>query len=117
MSLFGDLEQPGELERALVARSARLQARNGQREIIFTVCDQRHHRWAHNLLLNLLELGIQHTLVIGSSADVCKTLGSRLGALVGCGHSSFLLQGRNRTIDRGLRTWRVPEEHVYHLWW
>lgn len=117
MSLFGDLEQPGELERALVARSARLQARNGQREIIFTVCDHRHHRWAHNLLLNLLELGIQHTLVIGSSADVCKTLGSRLGALVGCGHSSFLLQGRNRTIDRGLRAWRVPEEHVYHLWW
>ena len=116
-ALFGDLEQPGELERALVARSARLQAHNGQREIVFTVCDHRHQRWAHNLLLNLLELGIQHTLVIGSSAGVCEMLGARLGAVLGCGHSSFLLQGRNRTIDRGLRAWRVAEDHVYHLWW
>ena len=104
--LAGDLEHPGRLALALQARST------AAKEIIFTVTDERHDRWAHNLLLNLEELGLKHHLVIGSSSRACAKLHARLGPLLGCGFSSFLANGVNETIDRGLRAYRIAPGHV-----
>lgn len=119
----GDLEAPGLLERALSRYSAlrTTKYQNGtcrQREIIFMLTDDRHIKWAHNLLLNLRDLHITHTLVIASNAAVCKSLGRRLRAVgspsPGCAHSSYL---RNGSMAAGAARWGIGDQHVFHLWW
>ena len=107
---FGDLEAPGAFDRALQARSA-----GG--EVILTVTDWRHQRWAHNLLLNLEQLDLHHHLVLAAEPLVCHALVMRMAGAVGCGHSSWLRGGANATIDAGLYAYHIQEGHVYHIWW
>ena len=108
--LFGDFEAPGAFDRALRERSS-----GG--EIILTVTDWRHQRWAHNLLLNLNQLGRRHHLVLSAEPVVCRSLGMRMGGDIGCGYSSWLRRGENVTINAGLHAYHISDGHVYHIWW
>ena len=110
MSLYGDLAKPGAFARALRERSA-------AGEIILTVADWKHHRWAHNLLLNLELLSLRHHLVLAAEAQVCVSLAVRMRGALGCGYSSWMRRGYNATIDRGLQAYKIHDGHVYHIWW
>ena len=108
---FGDLNNPLVLDTALASRATRT------REIILTITDLRHRRWAANLLLQLNTRGLTHHLVLAATNDTCIALG-RLVSHLGCGTSSYL-QNRKHSmaVDRGLAAYRIDESHPYHLWW
>ena len=113
---FGDLESSFP---AAVARRSHV-APNANREIILFVLDARHAQWAHNLLLNLDELGLSgRTLAVASSKDACDELLPRVApGSVSCGHSTHMRrESGNRTIADALDKWKIREWHVYHLWW
>ncbi|KAL3918905.1 MAG: hypothetical protein SGPRY_005827, partial [Prymnesium sp.] len=110
--LYGDFEVNGAFAQALRQRSS-----GG--EIILTVTDWRHQRWAHNLLLNLRALSISHHLILSADPKACEALDARMPREVGCGHSSWL-RGASEShpkLARGLKAFGIQANHVYHLWW
>ena len=118
----GDLEGDGVFAAALAHRATSPSAGKTRREILFFVLDARHSQWAHNLLLNLAELGrAGQALAIASSREACAKLLTRVAAdTLTCGTSSFLRKagsGANSTLTAALNRWRIRDWHVYHLWW
>jgi len=84
------------------------------KDIIISVTDVRHVRWARNLLFNLDSFGHRHTLVIGGSTASCSLLASHGDPRplpCACAYSSHLRS------HLGLRKWRISQSHVYLLWW
>ena len=118
-SVVGDLEAPGAFASAVQSRARPLSPMTRRSDVIMFVCDERHTHYAHNLLLNLAELGLAgRALAIGNSALACQRLIARSPAdSVTCGYSSYLRSGTNATVDRALRSWRIGDGHVYHLWY
>ena len=77
----GDLEQPGELKKAVEARSY-----NG--ELILTYGNEVGTAWIANLVFSLRASGIEHYLVIVMSDAHCKAL-SRPPWMISCAWSSW----------------------------
>jgi hypothetical protein len=77
----GDLEQPGELKKAVEARS-----HNG--ELILTYGNEVGTAWIANLVFSLRASGIEHYLVIVMSDAHCKAL-SRPPWMISCAWSSW----------------------------
>lgn len=114
----GDLESA--FPAAIAARATASSVATPRREIILFVLDARHAHWAHNLLLNLDELGLgSRALGIGSSQEACAALLHRVTpGTLSCGKSTFLRrESGNLTLTRALKKWRIGDGHVYHLWW
>jgi hypothetical protein len=116
MPKVGDLEQGDVFANALAARAHGSAA---GREVMLFVVDKRHVKWAHNLLLNLEDLGLAgRALGIAQTPGACDALLSRgPDGSVSCGHSSYLRRGANATVDAALDRWHIGDLHVYHLWW
>ena len=114
--VVGDLEAGTTFESTLAARH---HVSSAGREVLLFVLDVKHVSWAHNLLLNLDELGIGgRALGIAQTSAACTALFERVSPdMASCGHSSFLRKSSNATVARYLKTWRIRHDHVYHLWW
>ena len=114
--VVGDLEAGTTFESTLAARH---HVSSAGREVLLFVLDVKHVSWAHNLLLNLDELGIGgRALGIAQTSAACTALFERVSPdTASCGHSSFLRKSSNATVARYLKTWRIRHDHVYHLWW
>ena len=117
--VVGNLEARGVFASALASRARPISPTAPRRDVILFVCDERHTHYAHNLLLNLAELGLAgRALAIGSTVLACERLVARSPAdSVSCGYSSYLRHGMNASINQALRAWRIGEGHVYHLWY
>ncbi len=89
----GDLEGPGELERAvgLVARPADTVSR-GRSELVLVHADHRRLRLLVNLVAQLGKLGLHNTLALGFSQTLCDVL-NRTEPPLSCAHSSYLRTG------------------------
>ena len=114
----GDLETS--FPSAVAARATAAAGPSARREVILFVLDSRHVQWAHNLMLNLDDLGLGgRALGIGSSREACMALLNRVApGTLSCGRSSFLRrESGNHTLVGALDKWRIREFHVYHLWW
>ena len=111
---IGELEAPGVFTSALASR-----AQGQDRDVILFVTDRRHTHYAHNLLLNLEELGLaRRSLAIASDAEACAKLLARAPYdSVVCGHSRYLRPGANTSINLALRAWHIGANHIFHLWW
>ena len=105
ITMVADLEAPGVFERVLETCAT------PRRDIIIAITDKRHVRWARNLLANLDSLGLHNAALIAGGMDACADLSSQQAPPCACGHSSYLRR------HPGLKTYRVSQEHVYHLWW
>ena len=103
-----DLAAPNVLTRALQRCS-----RDG--ELILTITDAIHSRWALNLIRNLQLLDLHHALVIVDSSPTCAALRSRLPRLrpACCAYSSYMRS--EPELAAGLAAYNVHEQHVYHL--
>ena len=110
----GDLEHPGNLERAL--GSPLRGGSEAENTIVLLVTDFRNLRMAHNLLLNVRNLGLPRHLVVGRSDQVCIKLTARLPSST-CGFSSFLQRGSSADVDRALSAWTISDSSPHHLWW
>ena len=105
-----DLEAPGVLITALKECSR-------GREVIVTITDRIHSRWALNLQHNLHSLGLPYALVIADSGPTCDAFRARLPLMRAacCAHSSYMRSEPG--LAAGLKAYNVHPNHVYHLWW
>jgi hypothetical protein len=81
----GDLEAPGELERAVAMRSY-----NG--ELVLTYANEAGTAWAANLIFSLRHIGIDHSMVIVMSKPHCDALATSSNE-ISCGWSSWDMEG------------------------
>ncbi|KAL1514601.1 hypothetical protein AB1Y20_003695 [Prymnesium parvum] len=77
----GDLETPGELRRAVRARSWR-------REIVLTYANEAGTAWVSNLALGLRRAGVEHLLIITLKPQHCKAL-AKSSQQLSCSWSSW----------------------------
>lgn len=89
---YGDLEEPGELDRAVRLVSSK-------REIVLIHGDRNRLRMLVNLVANLNEHDIYHVLLLGFSASICDHLRKR--EVIGCAHSSFMWRVSNASRSGG----------------
>ena len=100
---YGDVEQPGELERMV-----RLVSSGG--ELVLLHGDEHRLRMIVNLVAQLNAHGIDHTLLLGFTPGVCALL-ERRGAIA-CAHSSFMTDASARAD--AARRWSL--QHKYVAW-
>lgn len=81
----GDLEAPGELERAVAMRSY-----NG--ELVLTYANEAGTAWAANLIFSLRGIGIDHTMVILMGKEHCDAMATSRHH-ISCGWSSWDMEG------------------------
>lgn len=81
----GDLEAPGELERAVAMRSY-----NG--ELVLTYANEAGTAWAANLIFSLRDIGIDHTMVILMGKEHCDAMATSRHH-ISCGWSSWDMEG------------------------
>ena len=98
---YGDVEQPGELERMV-----RLVSLNG--ELVLLHGDENRLRMIVNLVAQLNGHGIDHTLLLGFTPGVCQLLERR--RRIACAHSSFMTDASPRAD--AARRWRLAHKYV-----
>ncbi|KAJ1636860.1 hypothetical protein T492DRAFT_359117 [Pavlovales sp. CCMP2436] len=81
----GNLEQPGELERAVAMR-----AYNG--ELVLTYANEAGTAWAANLIFSLRGIGIDHTMVIVMSKEHCDAMATSRHQ-ISCGWATWDMEG------------------------
>ena len=100
---YGDLEDKGELERAV-----RLTAASG--ELVLLHGNENRLRMLINLVAELNSHGIFHALLLGFSQSLCAVL--RVRGAIGCAHSSYLYTG---ALAGRARTWGLQDRYIAWL--